>query len=153
MNHLLFNRNPLRFSGGSCSSHVPAIDPEDTDQKLGRLPAGSVCEIKSTPSTEQQTTQNHPKTSNTPIFLGENLGGFGGLHPIPPVFFLGKKRAKSKVKRPPWTFHPLGNPQPNPRSRKRIQDLYKKWGGDSEDGITIFSHEFLVGKKNPCKKV
>lgn len=54
-----------------------------------------------------------------------------------PPFFLGKKPAKSKVKRPPWDLSPCWEPQPNPRSRKTVhQDLYKKWGGDSEDGIT-----------------
>ena len=144
MNHLLFNRNPLRFSGGSCSSHVPAIDPEDTDQKLGRLPAGSVCEIKSTPSTEQQTTQNHPKTSNTPIFLGENLGG---CIPFPPFFFWEKNEPNQK-KRPPWTFHPVGNPNQTRGVEKRIQDLYKKWGGDSEDGITKSPTSFWWEEKS-----
>lgn len=94
--------------------------------------------------------QKHPTLR---FFWGKIWGGFGGLHPIPPVFFLGKKRAKSKVKRPPWTFHPVGNPNQTRGVEKRIQDLYKKWGGDSEDGITKSPTSFWWEKKNPCKKV
>lgn len=155
VNHLLFNRNPLRFSGGSCSSHVPAIDPEDTDQKLGRLPAGSVCEIKSTPSTEQQTTQNHPKTSNTPIFLGKILGGlFCCCIPFPPFFF-GEKTSQIKGETSPLgPFTLLGTPTKPTESKNgasgSLQEVGWRLRGWNHRSIT---HEFLVGKKNPCKKV
>lgn len=152
MNHLLFNRNPLRFSGGSCSSHVPAIDPEDTDQKLGRLPAGSVCEIKSTPSTEQQTTQNHPKTSNTPIFLGENLGGFWGVASHSPRFFFGKKTSQIKGETSPLDLSPCWEPQPNPRSRKTNPGSLQEVGWRLRGWNHQITHEFLVGKKKSMQE-
>lgn len=135
--------------GGSCSSHVPAIDPEDTDQKLGRLPAGSVCEVaKSNPhhlrnNKPPKIIQKHP---NTPIFWGENLGRFWGVASHSPRFLLRNV--------PPGPFTLLGTPSQPREFRKRfIQDLYKKWGGDSEEGLTQSPTSFWWEKRKPCKKV
>lgn len=90
VNHLLFNGNPLRFWG----VHVPAmfqpLIPRTLIKNLDDSLQAQFAKLRNQIHTIYGTT-NHPKSSKNiqtlRFFGGKIWGGFGGLHPIPPVFF------------------------------------------------------------------
>ena len=149
VNHLLFNGNPLRFWG----VHVPAMF-----QPL--IPRTLIKNLDDSLQAQFAKSNPHHLRNNKPpkiiqtlrFFWGRFWGVLGGWIPFPPVFVWGGKTAKSKVKRPPWTFHPCWEPPTKPAASKTVhQDLYKKWGGDSEDGITKSPTSFWW-EKNHARK-
>ena len=143
VNHLLFNGNPLRFWG----VHVPAmfqpLVPRTLIKNLDDSLQARFAKSNFSPSTEQQTTQNHPKTSNTPIFLGKIWGVLGGCIPFPP--------AKSKETSPP-NLHPVGNP--NQTRGVENESRISTRSGVATPRMESPNHPRVSGgKKKPFKKV